>query len=235
VNQQTQRDPVRKLLQERVVLGLYPGTPLPVPPKEALEALLPLWEELREKERRRDQLILLGWLALAILQSTACYSCTGGIQSPVQLVVLTTFCIALASPLPLVLLCRRRKALLSCCEILRSVADQATERACAGPLLDLLGTHGLEGTRYRIEAALARLLPRLTTDEACALTEKQRTALRMAITQRGVRNELVVAGLLVLGTAQDGAIEPLARKHFLYSTNEQVRDAADEYLKNVVG
>jgi hypothetical protein len=234
VNQQTQRDPVRKLLQERVVLGLYPGTPLPVPPKEALEALSPLWEELREKERRRDQLILLGWLALAILQTTACYSCMSN-RSGGELASFFLMSVLFTSPLPLILLCRRRKALLSCCEILRSVADQATERACAGPLLDLLGTHGLEGTRYRIEAALARLLPRLTTDEACALTEKQRTALRMAITQRGVRNELVVAGLLVLGTAQDGAIEPLARKRFLYRTNEQVRDAADEYLKNVVG
>jgi hypothetical protein len=232
VNQQAQRDPVRKLLLERVVLGLYPGTPLPVPPKEALEAILPLWEELREKERTRDRLILLFWGTLATLQTTACASCVSN-RSGGELVSFFLMSALFTSPLPLFLLCRRRKALVSCCEIVRSVADQAMERECAGPLLDLLATHGLESTHFRIEDALARLLPRLTTDEAQGLTEKQRAALRHAITRRGARTELVVAGLLVLGTVQDEELHPLARKLFLYSKNEQVKEAAFEYFKAV--
>jgi hypothetical protein len=228
---QQKRDPVMEHLRERVVLGLYPNTVLSLAPEQALVGLGALWEELRDAEQRRDKLILLGWLSLAILQTTACVACTRGYSGDLLSILLVSA--GFTSPLPLIFLCRRRKTLQSCREAIRNTADQASGQDCVGPLLDLMAMPGLKSTHFRLTAALARLLPRVTLTEACALTEVQRATLCKALTRRGADVELVIAGLLVLGAAKDAALTEFAQTLAHSDKDERLSEAAAEYLQAV--
>jgi hypothetical protein len=216
-------------LRARVALGLFPDAVLSLPPEQALDGLASLWKELRDAELRRDRLILMGWLALAVVQTTACTSCFGGGDLGTRLWAFVV-CTGFASPIPLFMLCRRRTSLQSCREAIRNTADQASGQDCVAPLLDLLEAPGLSSVHFRLTAALARLLPWVTTTEARALTESQRQTLCRAIQRHGENQELLIAGLLVLGGAQDASLVELARALVTSSREERVREAAREYL-----
>ncbi len=138
-------------------------------------------------------------------------------------------------PIPLIFLCRRRKTLVRCRELMQSAANQATSTDCVAPLLDLLATPGLERSTFGRLAVLTRLLARLTTEEARGLTAKQCATLASVIRSRLADPELVIAGLLVLAEAQEPCLVDFARKLSQSQKKERLREAATEYLKAVQG
>jgi hypothetical protein len=201
------------------------------PPTDAtLTALHPLWIELRDKERFRDRMILIFWAALTLLQFTACAACGYGASNffPTLLI-----CVCLASPIPITMLCRKRKPLKDCRELLRNTADEAMGRDCVVPLLDLLAAPGLETVRARLTAALTRTLPKFTGDEARNLTWQQRDTLSTILRQGNVDPELLIAGFLVLGEAKEPSLREFAELLLQTNQNDRVTEAAADYLKQI--
>ncbi|MBB6052249.1 hypothetical protein [Armatimonas rosea] len=79
------------------------------------------------------------------------------------------------------------------------------------------------------ETFLARLLPRLTTTEAQALSVENRAYLNQRLL-RDISEEATVAILLTLASAGESGSGAVARIH-LESPSPQVREAAREYLQ----
>lgn len=77
-----------------------------------------------------------------------------------------------------------------------------------------------------VREALERLLPRLDTLGARQLSESQRAFLRRCVENQDPTVEFVVAALLVLGSAGDQQVIPIARTLACSSSSQRIRDAA---------
>ncbi|MBB6052982.1 hypothetical protein [Armatimonas rosea] len=107
-------------------------------------------------------------------------------------------------------------------------------------LARLQSAHSVTG-KEAIEAVqalrqwLMAILPRLTEAQCQALTEPEREFLRGMVRRGGPEER--VAGLLVLATARDAGILPLAKLLAIDApdTDERVREAAQEVLRTLWG
>jgi hypothetical protein len=117
---------------------------------------------------------------------------------------------------------------------LTEVVNEIHERESLGPLCHAAAL--LDGKKRRweqeieeaIRSAIARLLPRLSADDAALLPDDVRQFLLAAITDNR-HDDLTVAALLTLGSAKEEAARPLA-ENLRASLTERTREAALECL-----
>ncbi len=126
----------------------------------------------------------------------------------------------------------RRNSLAGLMTVIQDVHERKSlETLCqAATLLDGGKRSSEWETETALRAAIARLLPRLSADEAALLPENVRQFLLAAVTD-GRHNELTVAALLTLGSAKEEAVRPLAESlHASLIEIERIREAARECL-----
>lgn len=109
----------------------------------------------------------------------------------------------------------------------RELVPELRRASAVGPLLDFAHWRTLDGDAFQeLTVALERLLPRLDAPSARLLTESQRAFLRRCADNQEPTVELVVAALLVLGSAGDRETIPIASKLATSSSSQRIRDAA---------
>jgi hypothetical protein len=120
---------------------------------------------------------------------------------------------------------------------LTSVVNEIHERESLEPLCHAAML--LDGKKRRweqeieeaIRSAIARLLPRLSADDAALLSDDVRQFLLTAITDNR-HDDLTIAALLTLGSAKEEAARPLAES-LSASLIERTREAALECLTDL--
>ena len=101
------------------------------------------------------------------------------------------------------------------------------------PLLDFARWQRTESPACH--TALERLLPRLDTSRALCLSTPQRAYLCHCAENQEPTVELMVAALLVLSSAADRTVIPIAQKLAVSSSSQRIRDAAELCLEELGG
>ena len=127
----------------------------------------------------------------------------------------------------------RHNALCGLTEVIQEVHErESLESLCrAAALLNGGKRHWEKETEAALRGTIARLLPRLSADEATLLPDDVRQFLLTAIADQR-HDDLTVAALLILGSAKEEAVRPLAES-LRSSLVERVREAALDCLSDL--
>ncbi|WP_309721102.1 hypothetical protein [Armatimonas sp.] len=127
----------------------------------------------------------------------------------------------------------RHNALAGLTAVVNEIHErESLESLCrAAALLDGKKRRWEQEIEEAIRSAIARLLPRLSADDAALLPDDVRQFLLAAITDNR-HDDLTVAALLTLGSAKEEAVRPLA-ENLRTSLTERTREAALECLTDL--
>lgn len=188
--------------------------------------------QLRKTKERRTLLVLVvvfvAWLLLNLsLNIILAIGIWFFLAGPVVLILAVWFSTRMEGPL-------RHNALTGLAGVIEEVRDRSN--------LELLSqtARTLDGKRrswekeleMAVNATLARLLARLSPAEATALPESTKAFLREALAKHR-HPPLMVAALLVLGSAQDPLVRPLAEALLTLPPEDSLHEAARECLKEL--
>ena len=128
----------------------------------------------------------------------------------------------------------RHNALTGLAGVIEEVRDRSSLEALvqAARTLDAKRRPWEAELESAVNATLARLLSHLSSDEAAALSEGTKAFLREVLTKHH-HPSLMIAALLVLGSAHDPLVRPLAEALLASPSEDSLSEAARECLKEL--